>query len=139
MTLLAAFEVLLYRYSSQEDLLISFASAGRGQVETERLVGFFSNTLMLRTDFKGNPTFRELFNRVKEASLQAYAHQDLPFEKLIEELRPEQNQTRSPLFQVKFALNPPWSKGRGMASVQLPNLTITSLFGYIYHGKTKYD
>jgi amino acid adenylation domain-containing protein len=139
MTLLAAFEVLLYRYSGQEDVLISFASAGRGQVETERLVGFFSNTLVLRTDFSGNPTFRELFNRVKEASLQAYAHQDIPFEKLIEELRPEQSQMRSPLFQVKFALNPPWSKGRGMASVHLPDLTITSLFGYIYHGKTKYD
>jgi aspartate racemase len=139
MTLLAAFEVLLYRYSGQDDMLISFASAGRGQVETERLVGFFSNTLMLRTNFQGNPSFRELLNRVKDASLQAYTHQDIPFEKLVEELRPEQNQRRSPLFQVKFALNPPWSKGRGMAPLQLPDLSITSLFGYIYHGKTKYD
>ena len=139
MTLIAAFEILLHRYSHQNDLLISFASAGRGQVETEGLIGFFSNTLIQRINFEGNPTFGELFNRVRVESLSAYAHQDLPFEKLVEELSPEQNQSRSPLFQVKFALNPPWSDGRGMASVQLPDLTFTSLFGYIYHGKTKYD
>lgn len=139
MTLIAAFEILLHRYSPQNDILISFASAGRGQVETEELIGFFSNTLIQRINFEGNPTFRELFSRVRAASLEAYSHQDLPFEKLLEELSPEQNQSRSPLFQVKFALNPPWSNGRGMASVSLPDLTITSLFGYIYHGKTKYD
>ncbi len=137
MTLLAAFEILLYRYSQQEDMLISFASAGRGQVETEQLLGFFSNTLVLRTNFAGNPTFREVLDRVRQASLEAYTHQDLPFEKLLEELQPEQSLL--PLFQVKFALNPPWSKGRGMASVHLPDLTFTSLFGYIYHGTTKYD
>lgn len=139
MTLLAAFQVLLYRYSKQDDILISFASAGRGQVETERLLGFFSNTLLLRTCFTGDPTFKELLSQVREKSLEAYAHQDLPFEKLVEELRPEKHQNPLPLFQVKFALNPPWSKGRGMASVYLPDLTITSLFGYIYHGETKYD
>jgi amino acid adenylation domain-containing protein len=139
MTLLAAFEVLLYRYSGQEDLLINFASAGRAQIETERLIGFFSNTLLLRADLAGNPTFRQLLNRVRESSLAAYAHQDLPFEKLIEGLPLEDRQARSSLFQVKFALNPPWSNGRGMASVKLPELTFTSLFGYIYHGKTKYD
>ncbi len=139
MTLLAAFKTLLYRYSGQEDLLVSFASAGRGQIETEGLVGFFSNTLMLRTHFEGDLTFRELLNRVRETSLEAYTYQDIPFEKLVEELRPEQSQMRSPLFQVKFALNPPWSEGRGMAAIELPDLTITSLFGYIYHGKTKYD
>ncbi len=139
MTLLAAFQVLLHRYSRQDDLLISFASAGRGQIETERLLGFFSNTLLLRTDFRGKLTFRQLLQRVRESSLEAYDHQDLPFEKLIEEIRPESNQSLLPLFQVKFALNPPWSKGRGMGAVQLPDLTITSLFGYIYHGQTKYD
>jgi amino acid adenylation domain-containing protein len=139
MTLIATFEILLHRYSHQNDILISFASAGRGQVETEGLIGFFSNTLIQRINFDGNPTFRELFDRVRAASLEAYSRQDLPFEKLLEELSPEQNQSRSPLFQVKFALNPPWSNGRGMASVQLPDLNITSLFGYIYHGKTKYD
>jgi aspartate racemase len=140
MTLLTVFELLLYRYSGQEDLLISFASASRGQVETERLIGFFSNTLVMRGNLAGNPTFRQLLDRVRQNCLEAYTHQDLPFERLIEELRPEQqSRNSSPLFQVKFSLNPPWSNGRGMASVQLPDLTITSLFGYIYHGKTKYD
>jgi non-ribosomal peptide synthetase component F/thioesterase domain-containing protein/acyl carrier protein len=137
MTLLAVFEILLYRYSQQEDMLISFASAGRGQVETERLLGFFSNTLILRTNFAGSPTFREVLDRVRKASLEAYTHQDLPFEKLLEELQPEQSLL--PLFQVKFALNPPWSNGRGMGAVELPDLTFKSLFGYIYHGSTKYD
>ncbi|MBD2166911.1 hypothetical protein H6G04_21200 [Calothrix membranacea FACHB-236] len=140
MTLLTVFELLLYRYSGQEDLLVSFASAGRGQVETERLIGFFSNTLVLRSNLAGNPTFRELLNRVRKDCLEAYSHQDLPFERLIEELKPEQqSRYTSSLFQVKFSLNPPWSNGRGMAAVELPDLTIASLFGYIYHGKTKYD
>ncbi|MDZ8052915.1 MAG: alpha/beta fold hydrolase [Aulosira sp. ZfuVER01] len=140
MTLLTVFELLLYRYSGQEDLLVSFASAGRGQVETERLVGFFSNTLVLRSNLAGNPTFRELLDRVRKDCLEAYSHQDLPFERLIEELKPEQqSRNTSSLFQVKFSLNPPWSNGRGMAAVELPDLTIASLFGYIYHGKTKYD
>ncbi|MEH1971926.1 MAG: amino acid adenylation domain-containing protein [Nostoc sp.] len=140
MTLLTVFELLLYRYSGQEDLLISFASASRGQVETERLIGFFSNTLVMRGNLAGNPTFRQLLDRVRKDCLEAYTHQDLPFERLIEELRPEQqSRNSSPLFQVKFSLNPPWSNGRGMGALQLPDLTITSLFGYIYHGKTKYD
>jgi amino acid adenylation domain-containing protein len=140
MTLLTVFELLLYRYSGQEDLLISFASASRGQVETERLIGFFSNTLVMRGNLAGNPTFRQLLDRVRKDCLEAYSHQDLPFERLIEELKPEQqSRNSSSLFQVKFSLNPPWSNGRGMGAVQLPDLTITSLFGYIYHGKTKYD
>ncbi|MBD2528165.1 amino acid adenylation domain-containing protein [Nostoc flagelliforme FACHB-838] len=140
MTLLTVFNLLLYRYSGQEDLLISFASAGRGQVETEGLIGFFSNTLVLRSNLAGNPTFRQFLDRVRKDCLEAYTYQDLPFERLIEELKPEQqSRNSSSLFQVKFSLNPPWSNGRGMASVQLPDLTITSLFGYIYHGKTKYD
>lgn len=139
MILLAAFKTLLYRYCDQEDLLISFTNAGRNQIETEKLIGFFSGTLLLRTNFGGNPTFRSILDRVKDEALEAYAHQDLPFEKLLEELRPEQNQNRSPLFQIKFALNPPWTNGRGMSSVHLPELEIDSLFGYIYHGKTKFD
>lgn len=139
MTLLTAFNVLLHRYSHQEDLLTSFASTGRGQAELEKSIGFFSNTLLLRANLAGNPTFRALVDRVRQECVGAYSHQDLPFEKLVEELRPEQRQDRSPLFQVKFALNPPWSNGRGMAAVELADLTITSLFGYIYHGQTKYD
>lgn len=139
MILLAAFEVLLYRYSRQDNLLINVASAGRGNVETERLLGFFSNTLLLKADLSGNPTFHEYLSRVKQSSLDAFAHSDIPFEKVVEELHPEQRQRDSSLFQVKFSLNPPWSKGRGMSSVQLPNLKISSLFGYIYHGETTYD
>ena len=138
MTLLTAFETLLHRYCGQEDILLNFASAGRAQVETEGLIGFFSNTLIFRTHLTENLTFKEALAKVGEAFLEAYAHQDLPFEKLIEELRPNTKQGKS-LFQVKFALNPPWSEGRGMASVKLPDTTFTSLFGYIYHGKTKYD
>ncbi len=139
MVLIAAFEILLHRYSQQKDILITFASASRGHIETERVVGFFSNTLVQRINFEGDLTFRELFERVREASLEANMHQDLPFEKLVEELPPELTRSRSPLFQIKFALNPPWSNGRGMASVQLPDLTITPLINYIDNGETKYD
>lgn len=138
-TLLAAFKTLLYRYSRQEDILVSFVNAGHNQVETEKLIGFFSNALMLRTNFEGNLSFRELLNRIREGVLEAYDHQDMPFDKLVEQLGREQNQIRSPLFQVKFTLNPPWTNGRGMSSVKLPGLTMDSLFGYIYHGRTKFD
>ena len=139
MTLLSAFNLLLHRYSGQEDLLMSFASTGRGRAEMERTIGFFSNTLLLRTQVQGNLTFRELFDLVRTDCIAAYSHQDVPFEKLVEELKPEQRQDRSPLFQVKFALNPSWANGQGMSEVELPDLTIKSLFGYIYHGQTKYD
>ena len=139
MVLIAAFEILLHRYSQQKDILITFASASRGHIETERVVGFFSNTLVQRINFEGDLTFRELFERVREASLEANMHQDLPFEKLVEELPPELTRSRSPLFQIKFALNPPWSNGRGMAPVQLADLTITPLINYIDNGETKYD
>lgn len=140
MTLMTTFEIMLYRYGHPDEMVLSFASAGRAQVETERLMGFFSNTLMMRTDLRGNPTFRELLERVKADSLKTFSNQDLPFERLIQELPPEREiPSRSPHLQVKFALNPPWTQGRGMAPVELPGLTITSLFGYIYHGMTKYD
>ena len=139
MILLAAFETLLYRYSGREDLLISFTNAGRDRLELENLIGFFSGTLLLRTNFAGNPSFRSILDRVKHEALEAHAHQDLPFEKLLEELQLEPTGQRSPLFQTKFALNPPWTNGRGMFTVQLPDLEIESLFGYIYHGQTKFD
>ena len=104
MVLLAAFQTLLYRYSGQEDLVVGTPVAGRDRLETEELIGFFVNMLALRTDLSGNPTFRELLARVRETTLGAYAHQDLPFEKLVAELNPERNLSYSPLCQVMFVL-----------------------------------
>jgi surfactin family lipopeptide synthetase A len=104
MTLLAAFQTLLYRYSGQQEIVVGTPVAGRNYRDTEGLIGFFVNTLALRTDLRGEPTFVELLQRVKEVCLGAYAHQDLPFEKLMEELQPERDLSRAPLFQTMFVL-----------------------------------
>ena len=102
MTLLAAFQTLLYRYCGQKDIVVGSPIAGRTRQETEGLIGFFVNTLVLRTDLSKNPPFRKLLTRVRRAALDAYDHQDIPFEKLVEELHPERNPSISPLFQVMF-------------------------------------
>jgi amino acid adenylation domain-containing protein len=104
MALLAAFQALLCRYSGQTDLSVGTPSAGRNHFETEKLIGFFVNTLVLRTELSGEPGFSELTARVRETALEAYLHQDLPFEMLVEQLRPERSLSHSPLFQVMLAL-----------------------------------
>lgn len=121
-TLLTAFKVLLSRYTQQEDIAIGSPIANRNRSEIEGLIGFFVNSLVLRTDLSENPTFRELLSRVKEVALEGYSHQDLPFEKLVEELHPERNLNQNPLFQVVFAL-----QNAPMKALELPNLTLSPL------------
>jgi amino acid adenylation domain-containing protein len=122
MTLLAAFETLLYRYSGETDLVIGTTIANRRWAEIEGLIGFFSNSLVLRTDLSGNPSFRELLKRVRRVSLDAYAHQDLPFERLVEELKIERTLSHTPLFQVVFSFqnSPP-------PEVKLPDLVVSPM------------
>ena len=102
MTLLAAFQLLLSRLSGQEDVVVGAPSAGRSRVEVEGLIGLFLNTLVLRTDLSGEPTFRELLGRAREVVLGAYRYQAIPFERLLEELQPERQLSRTPIFQVLF-------------------------------------
>jgi amino acid adenylation domain-containing protein len=122
MTLLTAFQALLLRYTDQEDIVVGTPIAGRNQIETEGLIGLFVNTLVLRTDLSGEPTFLEALRRVKETALGAYAHQDLPFERLVEEMNPARDVSHTALFQVLFIL-----QNAPRESFGLSNLTVTRL------------
>jgi amino acid adenylation domain-containing protein len=132
MVLLAGFETLLHRFSGQEDLLVGTPIANRNRAETEGLIGFFVNTLALRADLGGRPSFGELVERVRDVALGAYGHQDLPFERLVEALHPERDTGRNPLFQAAFVLqNFPDSLSPS------PGLTVAPL--PVGHANAKFD
>jgi amino acid adenylation domain-containing protein len=132
MTLLAAFQALLHRYTNQDDTLVGCPIAGRNVPETEKLIGFFVNVLVLPADFSTEPTFRELLRSVRNNTLAALAHQDLPFEKLVEEMQVERDLSRSPLFQVSFQL-----RNYPRQETGLPNLRVAPF--EIGSGLEKYD
>ncbi|MDE3105744.1 MAG: amino acid adenylation domain-containing protein, partial [Acidobacteriota bacterium] len=117
-TLLTAFDVLLARYSGQYDIVIGTAIAGRHHAETEKLIGYFANTLVLRNQVPGNQTFQQLMHSVRETTLNAFANQDVPFEKLVEELNPPRDTSRSPLFQVMLIQQNAFQRGSTFGSLQ---------------------
>ncbi len=119
MTALAAFQVLLQRHTGQDEIVVGSPIANRNRRELEELMGFFVNSVVLRGDLSGDPSFREHLRRVRETTLEAYAHQDLPFEKLVEELRPERDLTRNPLFQVMLAV-----QNAPLKALELPGLAL---------------
>lgn len=121
MTLYAAFVTLLYRYTGSDDIVVGTPIANRNRPEIEGLIGFFINRLVLRTSLSGNPSFEDLLSRVRDVALGAYAHQDVPFEKLVEELQPARDLSYAPLVQVIFALNEP------MPQIQMAGLTVSPL------------
>jgi FkbM family methyltransferase len=122
MVVLAAFQVLLRAYTGRDDIVVGTNVANRNRLEIEGLIGFFINQLVLRTDLSGEPTFRDLIDRVKEVALGAYGHQDVPFEKLVEELQPEREPSRPLLFQVKLEVH-----NAPMSALELPGLRVAAL------------
>ena len=121
MLVLGGFNALLHSYSGSTDIVVGTDVANRNRIETENLIGFFANQLVLRTDLSGDPSFSEILARVREVALGAYAHQDLPFDKVVEALNPERDLSRNPLFQVMFGF-----KNAPMSDLKLPELSLTS-------------
>ncbi|HEU4507241.1 MAG TPA: amino acid adenylation domain-containing protein [Pyrinomonadaceae bacterium] len=134
-TLLAAFQTLLWHYTRQDQVSVGTPTAGRDRVEIEGLIGCFVNTLVMATNLSGDPTFREVLQRVKEVALGAYAHQDVPFERLVEELRPARDLSWTPLFQVMFMLG---TAREERESIELPGLTMSAIRG-TSGGAAKFD
>ena len=132
MTLLAAFQTLLYRYTGQEEILVGSPVAGRNLTETEDVIGLFINTLVMRGDLSGNPTFREFLGRVRDMAVDAYANEEVPFERLVEELQPKRSLSHAPLFQVMFALERP-----PLESADWPGLKLTRI--PLDSGTAKFD
>jgi hypothetical protein len=133
MTLLAGFQVLLGLWTGQEDIVVGTDVANRTRPETQGLIGFFVNQLVLRTDLRGGPSFREVLRRVREMTLGAYAHQDLPFEKLVQDIGANRDVNRNPFFEVKFALQD------AMEAIISPGLTITLLSDFGASRSAKLD
>ena len=132
MLLLAAFQVVLGRWSGQNDVVVGSPIAGRTHQETEAMIGFFTNTLVMRTDLSGDPSFETLLSQVRETTLDAYAHQDLPFEKLVAELQPHRDLSRQPLFQVMFTL-----QNQPASELKLPGLSLSPIEGE--YASSKFD
>ena len=132
MALLAAFQVMLHRHTGQSDIAIGTPIANRNLAAIEGLIGFFVNTLVIRTDTSGNPAFRELLARVRNVLLDAYSHQDLPFEKLVEELKPRRDLSRNPLFQVLFTL-----QNSPVSNLELAGLTVSRM--ELEYTRTRFD
>ena len=126
MILLAAFQTLLHRYTGEDDIIVGSPVAGRNRTDVEGLIGFFVNTLILRTDFWGDPDFREVLRRVRKVALDAYAHQDLPFEKIVEEMHPQRNFSHWPLFQVLFVLQNTPTKAPRLAGLTVTPVEVES-------------
>jgi Condensation domain len=124
MTLLAGFQTLLSRYSGQEHIVIGTDVANRATTDTERLIGFFINLLALHTDLSGNPSFRELLKRVREVALGGYAHQEMPFDKLVEELQPERSMSHNPLVQILFVMQNVPRQNRALAGLELSSFEV---------------
>ena len=124
MTLLGAFQTLLYRYTGQQDIVVGSPIANRNRAETENLIGFFVNTLVMRSRLDGNPRFTDLLKSVREMTLGAYTHQDMPFERLVEELQPKRDLSRSPIFQVMFILQNAPTSALELAGVTLSTLDV---------------